>query len=83
MIHNPAHSRRRFLRLSGLAALGVTASACAFKAPGSPVAPALEPAVTTPDQALQRLLEGNQRYAAAKPTYPNLAEDHWRALRSR
>jgi carbonic anhydrase len=75
MFHNNARSRRDFLWLSGLAALGVTASACAFTAPGSSAAPAPEPAVTTPDQALQRLLEGNQRYVAAKPTYPNLTVD--------
>jgi carbonic anhydrase len=75
MPHNSAPSRRRFLRLSGLAALGATASACAFAAPGSPAAPTPEPAVTTPDQALQRLLEGNQRYVAAQPTYPNLTVD--------
>jgi carbonic anhydrase len=72
MLHNPAHSRRRFLRLSGLAAIGVTASACTSPFARSEPALASEPAVTTPDQALQRLLEGNQRYAAAKPTYPNL-----------
>ena len=72
MFDNSAHSRRRFLRISSLAAVGVAASACAFTAPGSPAAPTPEPAVTTPDQALQRLLEGNQRYVAAKPTYPNL-----------
>src|SRR3954451_24527244 len=75
MFYNPAHSRRRFLRLSGLAAVGVAASACTLTAAGSPAAPAPEPAVTTPDQALQRLLEGNQRYVAAKPTYPNLTVD--------
>jgi carbonic anhydrase len=72
---NSTHSRRRFLRLSGLAALAATTSACALTAPGGPAAPASEPAVTTPDQALQRLLEGNQRYVAAKPTYPNLTID--------
>jgi carbonic anhydrase len=75
MFQNHAHSRRSFLRLSGLAALSVTASACAFTAPGGSVALAPEPAVTTPDQALQRLLEGNQRYVDAKPAHPNLTVD--------
>ena len=31
--------------------------------------------MTTPDQALQRLVEGNQRYATSQPTYPNLTAD--------
>jgi carbonic anhydrase len=75
MLHKLAPSRRHFLRLSGLAAIGVTASACGFSAPSSPSAPVSEPAITTPDQALQRLLEGNQRYVAAKPSYPNLTVD--------
>jgi carbonic anhydrase len=79
MAPNRDHSRRSFLKLSGLAALGVTASACTFTAPGSPAAPVAEPAITTPDQALQRLMEGNQRFVAAKPIYPNLTTDH-RAL---
>jgi carbonic anhydrase len=72
MSPNHDNSRRRFLRLSGLAALGVTTSACSLAAPDNPTALAPEPAVTTPDQALQRLLEGNQRYVAAKPAHPNL-----------
>jgi carbonic anhydrase len=75
MISNSTHPRRRFLQISGLAALAATASACSFSAPGGTSALAAEPAVTTPDQALQRLLEGNQRYAAAKPAYPNATAD--------
>jgi carbonic anhydrase len=75
MFHNSAHSRRRFLRFSGLAAIGITASACASPFARSEPASVAEPAVTTPDQALQRLLEGNQRYVGAKPTYPNLTVD--------
>jgi carbonic anhydrase len=74
MFSNSTPSRRRFLQISGLAALAATASACSFSAPGGS-ALAAEPAVTTPGQALQRLLEGNQRYAAAKPTYPNATAD--------
>jgi len=72
---NNTHPRRRFLQLAGLAALGVSASACAAPFSRSESALAAEPAVTTPDQALQRLLEGNQRYVAAKPAYPNLTVD--------
>ena len=75
MFYNSTYSRRRFLRLSGLAALGVGASACAAPFVRSEAALAPEPAVTTPDQALQRLLEGNQRYVAATPIYPNLTVD--------
>ncbi|MEP7190236.1 MAG: carbonic anhydrase [Roseiflexaceae bacterium] len=75
MFHKFTHSRRRFLHLSGLAAIGITASACASPFARSEPTLTSEPAVTTPDQALQRLLEGNQRYAAAKPAYPNLTVD--------
>lgn len=72
MFHNHDRSRRRFLRISGLAALGVTASACTLATPGSPSAVAPEPTVTAPDQALQRLMEGNQRYVGSKLAHPNL-----------
>ncbi|MEO7912810.1 MAG: carbonic anhydrase [Roseiflexaceae bacterium] len=75
MPHNPTSSRRHFLQLAGLATIGMTASACAAPFARSEPALAAEPAVTTPDQALQRLLEGNQRYATAKPAYPNLTVD--------
>ena len=75
MFHNAAHSRRSFLRFCGLAAIGITASACGSPFVSSESTQAAEPAITTPDQALQRLLEGNQRYVAAKPTYPNLTAD--------
>jgi carbonic anhydrase len=71
MLQSHDHSRRRFMRISGLAALGLTASACTLAAPDAPAVLAPEAAVTTPDQALQRLLEGNQRYVAAKPAHPN------------
>jgi len=37
----------------------------------SNILPAPEPAVTTPDDALNRLMAGNQRYMQGSPTHPN------------
>ena len=63
-----------------LAALAVTLQVSLWQAPAqnAEAKPALAatageptPAVVPPDQALQRLLEGNQRYVAGKPTHPD------------
>jgi len=62
----PRQSRRAFLRISGLAALGATLSACA--APLGRLNMPAELAVTGPDDALQRLVAGNQRYASNQST---------------
>ena len=53
-------SRRDFLRASGLTVAGLALSACA------PARAQAEAPVANADEALTRLLEGNQRYAAGK-----------------
>src|SRR5678816_4607625 len=52
-------SRRDFLKASGTTVIGMALGACA-------PAQVSEAPVTNADEALQRLLEGNQRYAANK-----------------
>lgn len=59
-------SRRSFLQLSGIAVLGTALGACAAPRGRQP-APAEGP-VSGPDEALQRLVAGNQRYAANQST---------------
>jgi carbonic anhydrase len=65
-------SRRSFLRLSG-AALGAALAACTAQPPAQP-AFTPEPPVTNGDAALQRLLEGNRRYAAQQSIQVNESE---------
>jgi len=57
-------SRRDFLKASGLATAGLALAGCA----PAPVRPAAETPIKNADQALQRLLEGNQRYTANRST---------------
>lgn len=60
MDSTPALNRRNFIRLSGFAAAGATLTACVSQ-PIQPVLPE-EAAVSSPDEALDRLMVGNQRY---------------------
>ena len=53
-------SRRDFLKTSGLTVIGMALAACA------PSQAKFENPVANADEALQRLLEGNQRYASNK-----------------
>ena len=55
-------SRRDFLKASGLTAVSLALAACA------PAQVPTEGPVTTADEALQRLMEGNERYVANKST---------------
>ena len=55
-------SRRDFLKTSGMTVISVALAACA------PTSVEVENPVANADEALQRLLEGNQRYAANKST---------------
>lgn len=73
MPNHPHLSRRDFLSLSGLAIAGLAVSACSPSA--NPLAPTAEPAISSPDEALQRLKEGNQRYVANKTVDPNQSEN--------
>lgn len=61
-------SRRRFIELAGVSTASALIAGCAPAA-----APTLtpEPPVTTGDQALQRLLRGNQRFVGALAANPN------------
>src|SRR5689334_8197249 len=61
-------SRRDFLKASSLTAAALALAGCA------PAQPVNEAAVTNPNEALQRLLEGNQRYTANKSTDLNESE---------
>ena len=58
-------SRRDFLKASGLTAMSMAVAACA------PTQVSTEAPVANADEALQRLLEGNQRYTANKSTDVN------------
>lgn len=66
-------SRRDFLSLSGLALGSMVLASCAPTTP-QVVEPTAEPAVTSADEALTRLKEGNQRYIANKTVDPNQTE---------
>ena len=55
-------SRRDFLKASGLTAVSLALAACA------PAQAPTEGPVTNADEALQRLMEGNERYVANKST---------------
>ena len=55
-------SRRDFLKASGMTVISMALAACA------PAQVEVEKPVTNADEALQRLLEGNQRYIANKST---------------
>jgi carbonic anhydrase len=65
-------SRRDFLKVSGLAAAGLALASCA------PALPADEGPVSNADEALQRLMAGNERYAANKSI--NLNENEKRRV---
>lgn len=66
---NTTPNRRQFLALSGIAITSAALGA-ATPAAAASVAPA-EPPVKTPDEALARLMEGNERFVADKTIDPN------------
>jgi carbonic anhydrase len=66
-------SRRAFLHWSGVAAASMTLAACGTS-PAAPLTSGAEAPVANPDQALQRLMEGNQRYVASKTLPLNESE---------
>ncbi len=75
MAHPPSRSRRAFLHVSSVAVAGVTLAACAATTTSAPQ-PTIgaEAPVTNSDQALQRLMEGNQRYVTNKTLPVNESE---------
>lgn len=66
-------SRRNFLQFSPLAVAGAFLAACAPTATSRPT-PTPEVPITNAEEALQRLLEGNQRYVAQQSTEVNESE---------
>lgn len=67
----PIH-RRAILRAAGLAGLGLTVAGCGRSGGSAPnPTPLVEGPVSGPDQALQRLLEGNKRFVAMQIQHPN------------
>ncbi len=62
--------RRTFLRGVGLSGLGLAATACGAQS-GQP-APVAEVPAASPDEAIQRLVEGNQRFVSGQVRHPNL-----------
>ncbi len=67
-------SRRDFLSITGLTIGGMILASCS-PAPAQVLEPTAEPAVTSADEALQRLKDGNQRYVANKTVDPNQTEN--------
>ena len=66
------HTRRGFLGMTGLGALGLALAACGG---GGDTAAATEEPIETGDEALKRLLEGNDRYVADKTKPINEGKD--------
>src|SRR5688572_32698659 len=69
-------SRRRFLQVSAVTTAGAVLAGCA----AAPAATLNESPVATPDEALTRLMEGNQRYVGNKTVDPNQTSDRRVAL---
>jgi len=69
-------SRRDFLKTSGMTVIGMALVACA------PSQAEVEKPVANADEALQRLLEGNQRYIANKSTDLNESQSRRTELAS-
>src|SRR5437867_12192755 len=69
-----ALSRRAFLHLSGVAAAGMTLASCGTAPTALQSTTGAETPVANPEQALQRLMEGNQRYVANKTRPLNESE---------
>jgi carbonic anhydrase len=84
----PILNRRDFARVAGVSALGLAVTGCAVaeepaeaqvssEAPTAPVATtqtAASQAAMTPDEALEMLREGNQRFASAQPLNRDFAQ---------
>jgi carbonic anhydrase len=66
--------RRTFLKLSSVGAVGLTATVSSFWWRTQPVQAAdlaAVPSSLSPDEALQKLIAGNQRFAEHHPQYPD------------
>lgn len=67
----PRISRRQFVSTAAFTAGGFALGFAANNLVLSNTLPPLEPAPATPDDALNRLIEGNQRYMQGSPIHPN------------
>ncbi|GAB4210789.1 MAG: carbonic anhydrase [Roseiflexaceae bacterium] len=71
--------RRTFLRGVGLSGLGLTVAGCGAQAtamtvtPATTATPVAEGPVGSPDEALQRLIDGNKRFVSGQLRHPNLS----------
>jgi carbonic anhydrase len=74
MFHQRNLSRRNFIRLSSLAAAATVAGCQPVRREAATQTLTAEPPVTNADEALQRLLEGNQRYVSNGTVGPNQGE---------
>lgn len=72
-----AQSRRRFLQAAGALAATLAVSGCTIEITTGTPPPAPPPG---PDEALKRLMDGNQRYVAGKPERPNQGGDRRAAV---
>ncbi|HEU4324407.1 MAG TPA: carbonic anhydrase [Roseiflexaceae bacterium] len=64
--------RRTFLRGVGFSGLGLAATACGAQGSTTQPTPVAEAPAASPDEALQRLVEGNQRFVSGQVRHPNL-----------
>jgi carbonic anhydrase len=65
--------RRDLLKLGSIGALGLTTIATRWLYPIEQAKAAIDPSLS-PDDALQKLLEGNQRFVQHHPNYPDQSE---------
>jgi carbonic anhydrase len=64
--------RRNLLRAAGLAGLGALVAGCGTSGGSAPnPTPLIEGPVAGPDEALQRLVDGNKRFVAMQVRHPN------------
>jgi carbonic anhydrase len=72
-MNNEKHfiDRRTFLKLSSVGTVGLTASSFWWSQPAQAVNLTTVPSSLSPDEALQKLIEGNQRFAEHHPQYPD------------
>lgn len=72
-------SRRELVKWLGVGGVGL-ASTAMFPMRSAQADPAPESEVVSPETALQRLLDGNQRFIQQKRQYPHQAPKDWQAL---
>lgn len=66
--------RRHFLKLGSIGAIGLTANLLWQMKPAQAAPSSIVPSSLSPDEALQKLMEGNQRFIQHHPQYPDQSE---------